>query len=132
MKRKECIIDCVGPDCEGCQRFKPEESSKGAEAILRRYWIASIDNPETLKRCVLEAMEQYRAEGMREDKPENFDSLMTHDKETIARWYLDLINGKGAKEQLLRYKIWENIFGSDYESVETLIEGYFEYLKQKP
>jgi predicted nucleic acid-binding Zn-ribbon protein len=35
------------------------------------------------------------------------------------------------KEELLQYKIWENIFGSEYNTVETLIEGYFDYLKQR-
>jgi len=62
------------------------------------------------------------------------ESLMTHDKETIARWYLDLIKRdmQGWKDELLRYKIWENIYGNEFDTVETLIDGYFEYLKQKP
>lgn len=87
-------------------------------------------NRKAIRLTASEIATLYEAK-LKEERPENFDSLMTHDKETITRWYLDLLNGKGAKEQLLRYKIWENIFGSDYDTVETLIEGYFEYLKTR-
>lgn len=58
-------------------------------------------------------------------------SLMTHDKETIARWYLDLLNRNGARGQLLRYKVWENIFGNEYDTIEAMIDGYFKYLRNQ-
>ena len=32
---------------------------KTAEEILKRYWIFAVDTPDTLKRCVIEAMQEY-------------------------------------------------------------------------
>ena len=55
-------------------------------------------------------------------------SLMTHDKEVIARWYLDLVKHRNIRDELIRYKIWENIFGGNYDTLEPMID---EYLKQQ-
>lgn len=38
---------------------------------------------------------------------------------------------EGLKEELLQYKIWENIFGGNYDTIEPMIDGYIEYLKQE-
>jgi hypothetical protein len=76
-------------------------------------------------------IDQLKQQVEQEEKPESLDALMTHDKKTIARWYLDLLNGNGRREELLRYKIWENIFSGGNDTVETLIEKYFEYLKNR-
>lgn len=38
---------------------------------------------------------------------------------------------EGLKEELLQYKIWENIFGGNYDTIELMIDGYIEYLKQE-
>lgn len=42
---------------------------KTAEEILKRYWIFSIDNEDTQKECILEAMEEYASQfsGLREE-----------------------------------------------------------------
>lgn len=101
---------------------------KLAEEILNKYNHSLF---AVTRKDAIMAMQSYHEAKLKENKPDNFDSLMTHDKETIARWYLDFLNGNVTKEQLLQYKIWENIFGSEYNTVETLIEGYFEYLKTR-
>jgi len=31
MRRNDCIVDCVGPDCEGCRKYKTAESMKTSE-----------------------------------------------------------------------------------------------------
>jgi hypothetical protein len=31
MKRNDCIVDCIGPDCEGCRDYKTAKSMKPSE-----------------------------------------------------------------------------------------------------
>jgi hypothetical protein len=63
----------------------------------------------------------------------NMNRGHTWDKD--EQYYIDIsvipFHEAKLKEELLQYKIWENIFGSEYNTVETLIEGYFDYLKQR-
>ena len=36
-----------------------QEPLKTAEEVLRRYWIFSIDNPDTQRKCIIEAIHEY-------------------------------------------------------------------------
>ena len=82
---------------------------------------------------------QFLSDKMFEDKIVHDYKDGKFDYRRINEWFLSQAEAidqyarqePDLREELLRYKIWENIFSGKSETVETLIERYFEYLKSR-
>jgi hypothetical protein len=96
MRREDCIIDCVGPDCEGCSKYKVKEqepepilykqSSSKAEEILKKVCNYQDDDVVLLGDDItveeaLEAMEQYGNLKFAEGRAISLDKNLNWEKE---------------------------------------------------
>lgn len=59
---------------------KEQGKEQTAEDILKKYWIDSIDNPETRKTCIIQAMEEYADEHSKCDKTSQIEWINNKNK----------------------------------------------------